>query len=349
MSETSDYYNISREELRKYSSDTAQLASCRLSSLEDGNGRGMRIIDVNNGSGLSFTISPDRGMDIVETYFKGIPIAFRAPAGYVNGAKFESKGFGWLRSWAGGMISICGLRNVGNPGSDNEAALEPEWGLHGRINHQSAENLSIKQSWQGDKFVLKANGTMRETSLFAENLRLEREISTSLGDNTIYLKNTVINEGATSEVLQVLYHCNFGYPAISPGATLEAVQHELTPRNKESAKGIDRWHLIEEPVKGIAEKCFLHKIPATEDNFASIKLINPAIGLEAKLSWDTSTLPQMMQWKMMGNGTYVLGLEPTNCSVAGRESDIKNNQAQFIEPGEEIIFKIKLSFTERTK
>jgi uncharacterized protein DUF4432 len=346
MSEKLDYCNISRKELRKYSADTEQLVSCRLSSLEDGNGRGMRIIDVNNGSGLSFTIVPDRGMDIVETYFTGIPIAFRTPPGYVNGAKFESKGFGWLRSWAGGMISTCGLKNVGPPGIDSNAVLEPEWGLHGRIGHQSAGNLCTQQFWQDDKFILKATGTMREAALFSENLRLEREISTALGDNTIYLTDKITNEGASSEVLQILYHCNFGYPSISPGASLETVPHELIPRDKEATKGTERWHLIEEPVQGFAEQCFLHKIPATEDNFASMKLINPAIGLEAKLSWDTSTLPQMMQWKMQGTGTYALGLEPTNCSVSGRESDIKNNKAQFIEPGQEIEFKIKLSFTQ---
>ena len=349
MPEKSNYYDISREELRKYSSDTAQLANCRLSSLEDGNGRGLRIIDVNNGSGLSFTIVPDRGMDVVETYFKGIPVAFRAPAGYVNGAKFESKGFGWLRSWAGGMIATCGLRNVGPPGADDNAVLEPEWGLHGRIGHQSAENLGISQSWDGDRFVLKAAGTMREAALFSENLRLEREISTALGDNTIYLTDRVTNEGASSEVLQILYHCNFGYPAISPGAVLKAVPHKLTPRDDEAAKGVDKWHLFEQPVDGFAEQCFLHEIPAAENGFASMKLINPCIGLEAELSWDTGTLPQLMQWKMQGAGTYALGLEPTNCSVAGRETDIKNGKAQFIEPGEEIEFKIKLSFTQLTK
>jgi len=346
MKDNMNYCNISREELRKYSADSEQFARCRLSSLEDGNGRGMRVIDVNNGSGLNFTVVPDRGMDIVETYFKGIPIAFRAPAGYANGAKFESKGFSWLRSWAGGMVTTCGLRNVGPPGVDNDAVLEPEWGLHGRIGHQSAENLGIRQSWQGDKFILKANGTMREAALFSENLRLEREISTTLGDNTIYLTDKVTNEGASSEVLQILYHCNFGYPAIFSGASLEAVPHKLAPRDEKAAKGVDNWHLIEKPVQGFAEQCFLHKIPATEGDFASIKLINPAIGLEAKLSWDTSTLPQIMQWKMQGTGTYALGLEPTNCSVFGREADIKNNKAQFIEPGEEIYFKIKLSFTQ---
>ena len=345
MSKKLNYYNISREESRKYSADSEQLAQCRLSSLEGGNGRGMRVVDVNNGSGLSFTVVPDRGMDVVETYFKGIPISFRTPAGYVNSAKFESKGFGWLRSWAGGMISTCGLRNVGPPGTDPDAVLEPQWGLHGRINHQGTENLCTRKFWQDDKLKIKIGGKLREAALFAENLRMEREIETVMGDNTIYLTDKVTNEGASSEVLQILYHCNFGYPAISPGATLEAIDHELTPRDEEAAKGTDCWHLIEEPVQGFKEQCFLHKIPATEDNFASIKLINPAIGLQAKLSWDTSTLPQIMQWKMQGFGAYALGLEPTNCSVSGRKADIKDNKAQFIEPGEEIQFKIKLSFS----
>ncbi|MDD5697805.1 MAG: aldose 1-epimerase family protein [Victivallaceae bacterium] len=344
MSTKPDYFNLSREELRKYSANPEQLAHCRLSALEDGNGRGMRIIDINNGSGLNFTVVPDRGLDIVETYFQGIPVAFRAPGGYVNGAKYEPEGFGWLRSWAGGMITTCGLRNVGEPGTNPQTALEPEWGLHGRIGHQSAENLCVRQFWRNDKFILKAGGTLREAALFSENLRLEREISTALGDNVIYLNDKVTNEGASSEVLQLLYHCNFGYPAISPGAALEAVPHELSPRDDEAAQGLAHWQRFEAPVPGFREQCFLHKIPPTEGKSAVIKLNNPALGFAAELSWDTDTLPQLMQWKMQGSGTYALGLEPTNCSVAGRAADLKNRQAQFIEPGEEIDFRIKLSF-----
>jgi hypothetical protein len=344
MPEKTDYCKLSREELRKYSADPEQLARCRLSSLEEGNGRGLRIIDFNNGSGLNFTVVPDRGMDIVDTYFKGIPIAFRAPAGYVNGAKFEPKGFGWLRSWAGGMVATCGLRNVGPPGEDSSTPLEPEWGLHGRIGHQGAENLCVRQFWKDGKFILQAGGKMRESALFSENLRIEREITTALGDNTICLTDKVTNEGAASEVLQILYHCNFGYPAISPGAVLEAVDHKVSPRDDEAAKGIDRWHLFEEPAAGFREQCFRHVIPAGKDGFAEIKLLNPALGLEAKLAWDTSTLPGIMQWKMLGAGAYALGLEPTNCTVSGRSADIKDKKAQFIEPGEEICFRIKLSF-----
>ena len=346
MQDKKKYYAINRGELRKYAADPGQLASCRLSSLEDGNGRGMRIIDFNNGSGLSFNVVPDRGMDVVETYFKGIPISFRTPAGYVNGAKFEPFNFGFLRSWAGGMIATCGLRNVGPPGKDRDAVLEPEWGLHGRIGHQSAESLCVDTFWQGNKYILKASGVLREAALFGENLRLRREISTALGDNTIYLTDVVANEGMTSEVLQILYHCNFGYPAISPEAVIEAAPHEVTPRNEIAAPGLDRWQNLEVPVKGYQEQCFLHRVPPAEDGYASLTVKNPAIGIQAKISWETSTLPQLMQWKMMGEGNYALGLEPTNCSVAGREQDLKDGNIQYIEPGQEITFKIKLSFAE---
>ena len=337
------YYNINREKLREYSATPEQLAWARLSALEDGNGRGMRIIDVNNGSGLNFTVVPDRGLDVVEALYKGIPIAFRASAGYVNGAKYEADGFGWLRSWAGGLITTCGLRSVGPPNSCTNS-LDKEHGLHGRISHQSAENLSIRQFWENGRYKIQVQGVLREAMFFSHNLKLEREITTYLGDNAIYLTDVVTNESAKSEVLQILYHCNFGFPAISPGAYLTANKHRVTPRDSEAEKGIDFWHQIGKPVPDYKEQCFLHEILPGEDELASIQLVNPNIELNAKLSWDTSTLPKMMQWKMSAPGEYALGLEPTNCSVSGRSSDIKSNKAQYIEPGQEIRFHVKLIF-----
>jgi hypothetical protein len=42
---------------------------------------------------------------------------------------------------------------------------------------------------------------------------------------------------------------------------------------------------------------------------------NPDINLGLRLSFDTSTLPFLNQWKMMGEGLYVLGIEPMNCGA----------------------------------
>ena len=47
----------------------AQVASVRRLVSDDGKGRGMRVLELNNGSGLSFTVYPDRGMDIGQAYF----------------------------------------------------------------------------------------------------------------------------------------------------------------------------------------------------------------------------------------------------------------------------------------
>ena len=43
--------------------DMDQVAYVRSAELTEGDGRGCRIIDVFNGSGLAFTVAPDRGMN----------------------------------------------------------------------------------------------------------------------------------------------------------------------------------------------------------------------------------------------------------------------------------------------
>ena len=103
-----------------------QLASVRRAVLDDGKGRGMRVVDVNNGGGWSFTVYPDRGMDIGEASFKGIPLVWLTPA-CGTADSYEPENFNWLRSWGGGLLTGCGLLNVGGPCEAGEAH-----GLHGR-------------------------------------------------------------------------------------------------------------------------------------------------------------------------------------------------------------------------
>jgi hypothetical protein len=37
---------------------------------------------------------------------------------------------------------------------------------------------------------------------------------------------------------------------------------------------------------------------------------------------------------MMGQGTYVVGVEPSNCLVGGRDKERAAGRLQFLEPGE---------------
>ena len=52
-----------------------------------------------------------------------------------------------------------------------------------------------------------------------------------------------------------------------------------------------------------------------EKGWAVAELENPELKLGLRLSFDTSTLPYLNEWKMMGEGLYVLGIEPINCTT----------------------------------
>jgi hypothetical protein len=60
------------DELRKHSVDMRQFIDFRESTLPNG----MRIIDCYNSSGLTFTLLPDRGLDIWTAHYKGIPLTW---------------------------------------------------------------------------------------------------------------------------------------------------------------------------------------------------------------------------------------------------------------------------------
>jgi len=341
------YTQESPAHFRRYTADMEQIAYARMSVLAEGDGRGNRIIDVNNGSGLAFTVAPDRGMDIVEASYKGLPLVFRAPAGHVQGARREFTGFGWLRVWAGGLFTTVGLRHAGPPEADAAGnALDPERGLHGRISAQAASSVGISQDWQGKRYEIALTGTLREAMMFGENLRLQRRISTALGDNTVYVEDRVTNLGSTPEFIQILYHCNFGYPAIAPGARLEAVKHNVKPRDDEAAKGLARWAQIEEPLPNVKEQCFLHRLPPGPDGWAGIAVLNPEANLKITVSFDPVTLPNLMQWKLAENGRYVLGMEPTNTTVSGRNQDLADGVAPRLAGGQSMTFRFRLHFAD---
>ncbi len=338
-----NYAKGTEADFLRHTADMEQIAWARASELSEGDGRGNRIIDINNGSGLAFTVAPDRGLDIVEASFCGIPLAFRAPAGHVNPGRALHNGLSWLRSWSGGLLTSCGLRHVGPP-EDDENPLDPHRGLHGRISAQSSSDTFIHRGWENGHYAIKVGGTLREAMMFGENLRIGREITTALGDNSIHIEDTVRNIGSNHEFIQMLYHCNFGYPFIAQDSRLEAPPHKITPRDESTVPGLGSWHIMSKPESGVKEQCFLHELPSDEYGWASISLSSPFTGVKLMLSYDSSTLPRLMQWKLMENGRYVLGLEPTNTTVSGRAKDISNGIAPRLEAGESIRFRVRLSF-----
>lgn len=317
-----------------------QIASVRRLVSDDGKGRGTRLITVENGSGLALTVWPDRGMDIGPASFKGTPLAWLSRNGEVAPQFYEPEGFEWLRTWGGGLLTGCGLANVGGP---VEAGAERH-GLHGRLSHIPAEEVNTSAGWTGDgRYELSVSGRVRHSKVFGENLVLTRRITTALGDDSITVCDTVENQGYSPAPLMLLYHINLGWPLVDKGACLEAVPHEVTPQNDHSASGLGAWPDVSAPIPGFREQVYYHAIPGDQNGLASVRLSNPQLGLAFQVTYRTAELPYLIQWKMMGQGEYVVGLEPANCYPEGQARMAEKGLLRHIAPGEKAETYLKLA------
>ncbi|MBR2373699.1 MAG: aldose 1-epimerase family protein [Lentisphaeria bacterium] len=329
--------------LRERIGSMRQLAGIRRAELEDGKGRGMRILDVNNGSGLSFTVYPDRGMDIGETFFKGIPIAWITPNGPVAPQFYDASGLNWLRSWGGGLLTGCGLMNVGGP---NTSGGE-EHGLHGRLSHTPAGQVNAKAAWDSDGvYRIELDGEIRVSRVFGKNIFMTRKISTALGENAIIIEDEVENQGFRPTPFMLFYHMNFGWPLVDESTVLTMPEHKVIPQNDIAIAGLGEWNRMCEPEGDWVEQVFYHQIPADENGMAKVVMSNPKLKLQVTVEYRVAELPYLVEWKQMGKGEYVCGLEPANCFPEGQAGIMKRGMLKKLQPGEVSTSFVKVSFQE---
>ena len=299
---------LTRRELLRRIGRLEQIAGIEPFVFDDGPARGVRAFRFRTGGGLSFDVLPDRGMDLGFAEYGGTPLAWLSPNGVVAPSFYEPAGEGWLRSFPGGLLVTCGLRNVGFP---SERAGE-ELGLHGRASHIPASRVSYDALWDGEGCVIEATGQIRETSVFGPNLVLRRRISARIGEARVMIEDEVENEGYEPEPLMVLYHINLGWPL------LDETSHLVGP---------GRTGERPEPV-------FYHRPTGGADGMAEARLENPALGLAFSVRFYPEELPEFVQWTMTGEGIYVLGLEPATCRVEGAAAEEAAGRAVVLEPGE---------------
>ncbi len=338
-----DFLKKNQKDLRRHVCSMRQIARVRESVLNDGRGRGIRIVDFKNGAGLDFTVLLDRGMDIEEASFKGIPLGWLSAGGCSHPGLYHDAGdgFGWLRTWHGGLVTGCGLYNAGAPSGTDLT-------LHGRLSHLQAEKCVRGESWIDGKYVLSVSGELRESRMFGENLLLKRTVSTVMGTAEIEITDTVTNEGFGTSPVMMLYHINLGFPMISPSAEIVAKKHPVVPRDNVAAPGLATWNKLIPPQKGFKEQCFYHDIPAEKDGYAKIAVSNPDLGLGFEVSYRKKELPFLTEWKMMGEGEYVLGIEPANCHVEGMDKEREHFKSlKRLEPGESVEFSVKMKVVEK--
>jgi hypothetical protein len=306
---------------------------------------GVEQIQVRTGAGLIYNVSPDRGMDIGRVEFGGTPLVWMSPTGEPHPAYYDPTGLEWLRTAAGGLLMTCGLTQVGSPAEDGGESL----GLHGRTHHTSARQVVAESTWDNDGYQMRVTGTVEETRIFGHHLRLHREIHSRLGDNSISIHDMVENRGFEPAPHMILYHFNFGFPLLSEASRVKLPSRRVIGREQDlPLEDLDRWQA---PFPGFQEQVYYHEDLDEEAGWTEVLLSNPhfpfaggmiRVPVTIKLQWTIENLPRFVQWRMPGEGTHVLGIEPANCHVGGRAAERTRGSLVTLEPGEQRDYFLRL-------
>ncbi|MBK0418683.1 aldose 1-epimerase family protein [Leucobacter sp. CSA1] len=297
-----------------------------------GAARGARRLTLTSGGGLTVNVHPDRALDLGAASYRGVPIAWQSPTGFAAPGRTVDRGTEWLRTFGGGLLASCGLDTFG-PASTDEGVHYP---MHGRIG--SVPATVTRTETTDDELIVE--GEVRQTAVFGENLLLRRRIRVPIGGSGIIVEDRVTNEASTPAGHMVLYHANLGWPLLDDSAVLAIPSNSVAPRDAAAEAGMADWFDISGPVPGYAEQVFTHDFTGCGD--AEVSVDNPDIDLRVAIRFDSETLPGLHQWKMLGEGHYVLGLEPTSIDWSrGRAAAREAGTLPYLEPGESVSYRVE--------
>ena len=295
------------------------------SVVADGAAAGCRAVDCRVAGGVDLRVLPDRGLDVGAAWFGGVPLSWTSPRGECGPLDGPTDGAAWLDRFGGGLITTCGLRNVGSASEGH--------GLHGVIHHTPAGPVTTTRTVGDDgEVTVTVSATVDETAGLTGHLRLDRTVSTRTGGGHVDLVDTVTNLGDVTEAAPLLYHINLGAPLWSDGAQVSVTADRTVPRDDATRAAPGRWDEAPDPAPGAPERVVEHLLRPDPDGRATATVINAALGLEVEVAWIATTLPRCHQWVHPSLG--VLGIEPANCSVLGRVADRRAGTLPTLEPGQ---------------
>jgi hypothetical protein len=132
----------------------------------------------------------------------------------------------------------------------------------------------------------------------------------------------------------LVYHCNFGFPLVDAAARVHAAARQSLARFSLEPVEEEVWSTFAKPTPAIQERVFYHDLKADRTGDVTVMLANEPLGLGAYLRYNQEALPKFVHWKMPGEGNYVLGLEPANCWVDGRNVERERKTLEHLRPGQ---------------
>src|SRR5215469_8594541 len=298
--------SYSQAELFRRIGRLEQVAGVRLVTLGDGQARGVRVLEFRTGTGFAFDVLVDRSFDVGRCELGGRPLSWLSGAGVVAPWYYEPDDWGWFRAWGGGL---------------------------------PARLAGYGEQWDGDECVLWAEGEVLQSAVFGEQLLLSRRIEARVGGCSFTVRDQVKNAGHTRTSHMFLYHCNVGFPVVDEGAELLVPSRRTTT---DYGVPVEGYAAMSGPVRGATEACFEHDLIAEPAGTVPVALVNRSLELGVYQIFRISQLPYHTVWRMMGEGTYALAMEPSTNRDAGRPDARERGELQWLEPGEERRYELEI-------
>jgi uncharacterized protein DUF4432 len=341
-----------RAELLERVGRLEQVAGVRLVSVADGNERGVRLLEVRTGTGFAFDVLVDRAMDVGRCELAGRALGWQSGVGFGGPWFAEHEGLGWLRNWGGGLLTTCGLEHALFMAEDTAEQYHyppkrtESFGLHGRISNRPARLTGYGERWEGDACVLWAEGETRQGAVFGEHLVVRRRIEARVGESRLTIRDEVENVGHDRTPHMYLYHVNVGFPVLDDGAELLVPATNPVPRGDHAVEGYRRFH---GPTAGYVEQVTEHEVHGEADGSVPVAVVNRALGLGAYEVFNRDQLPFHFIWRMLGQGTYAVGIEPSTNRTAGRLDARARGELIVLEPGERRVYDLELGALDGTE
>lgn len=330
----------------------SQIGGIETSVLDNGLGKGTRIAWVNAGSGLRYKVVIDRGLDIVEAFYNQYSLAWLSHTGVTAPRPDANRGLEWLYSFAGGLLTTCGLTHVGGPEGDEF----DERGLHGRISNIPARLESIVQpDLTAERPQMSLTAVVKESRVFGPNLELKRTISSALGEPTIRIHDVVTNRGNTTTPHMILYHCNFGWPLVDEGTQIiwkgKCVSRGLDMDNAvfNSKNNFRKCQKPRASHRGGGEACGFINVTADKKGVCTVGLYNRRLGLALGLRYKKKQLPCLANWQHWGPGEYVTALEPGTNPPIGQDKAREQKKLIHIAPGKSRTYDLEMTVLTETE
>lgn len=351
---------FTRAELLKRVGHISQVGGVQLLTSGNGPSRGVQFLEFRTGTGFNFKVAMERGMDVGYCEYRGASLAWIPPTLLPGPWYFEQQTeFGWLRTALGGFNNSSGMVHIGNPETDavehyNFPARPTErYGVHDRMALLPGELVSLGERWEGDECIIEAVGKVTQAQAYGENLVMTRRYTARLGESRFVMRDEIENAGYLPTVHMLLYHMNTGFPFVDEGSELVAPfagVPQLLFGDADPNKPEEYSRFIA-PQKNWVQQTFEHNMVADDGGKVAVAIVNPKLGSGGQglyVRYDKSVMSRYIEWRMMGEGQYAVGIEPCT-NTFGRDEVRRLGELITLQPGERRVYETEVGILDGTQ